>query len=170
MIFCGIDLAVSRPTHIALMYNKKILVYEVNTDFEIIEKCEGLITAIDSPLSFGRKSYRKVDLKMIKLGYKVLPPTWMKNLVIRAINLSKYLKLLETHPTSSAKNLKLSWKEFSNKKDVFDAVLCVLVPFAIELGYYVEISDDDGVIYLISQDFPYKVIRLSENSFLVIEK
>lgn len=159
-IYCGIDLAVKRKTAVGLLIENKIKVYFVSTDDEILELCsKAKITAIDSPLSYS-KGFRQIDREMLKLGLKVLPPSFMPSLVERGIKLSKKLNSIETHPTSSMKLMKINWKDYTSIKDEFDAVLCVITAYLYDNGEAKAIKAKDGEIYLI--DKKMKIVK--ENS------
>lgn len=168
MKFCGIDLAVVRPSSIGILENNIVSVSEVSTDEEIYETCnDAKVVSIDSPLSHSR-GFREVDKEMIRRGYRVLPPSWMKSLVERAINIKGLLNttVIETHPTSSMKNLNLNWKELANKKDTVDAVMCALVSAYYYIRKAVEISSHDGTIYILPKD-NIKIVKLYDNSFRI---
>ncbi|MCY0859301.1 MAG: DUF429 domain-containing protein [Sulfolobaceae archaeon] len=171
--YCGIDLAVKRKTYVALLLKKQegieVHVFPKNNDEEIIEYCEGSeVVAIDSPLSYT-KGFREVDKEMIRRGYKVLPPSWMNSLVERALNLSKaFNKVIETHPTSSAKNLGLNWKDYSKVKDEFDALLCSLVAYLYDRKEAMEIKAVDGRIYLVPKGYSVKIMRVNDSTFKLL--
>jgi len=149
------------------MKENRIEVREVISDEEIIQLCKNTLVAIDSPLSLS-KGYRRVDIEMIKRGYRVLPPSFMTSLVKRAMNLSKELRVIETHPTSSAKNLGLYWRDFTKVKDEFDAVLCALAAFSYDVGIAQKIEAEDGVIYLVPNDFKYKIKKINNKEYIII--
>ncbi|MFP3217256.1 DUF429 domain-containing protein [Acidianus sp.] len=147
------------------MINDRIEVKFLATDEEIINYCkDAKVTSIDSPLSLS-KGFREVDKKMIRNGYKVLPPSFMASLVKRAIKLSSLLpNVIETHPTSSMKNLGINWKEYAKKKDEIDAVICAITAYAYDNHIVLKISANDGVIYLLPKGFP-KPIKVSEGYY-----
>ncbi|BDC19386.1 hypothetical protein [Acidianus sp. HS-5] len=149
------------------MIDNIIQVKFLSTDEEIIDYCkDAKLVAIDSPLSMS-KGFREVDKKMIRSGYKVLPPSFMKSLVERAIRISKLLpSVIETHPTSSMKNLGINWKEYTKKKDEIDAVICAITAYAYDNKMVFKISDVDGIIYLLPKAFP-KPIKVSENYYIL---
>lgn len=167
MKFCGIDLAVKRPSAVGVLENDVVCVKELMKDEEIYEECkDSVVVSIDSPLSHS-KGYREVDKEMIRRGYRVLPPSWMISLVDRAIRLSSLFKtVIETHPTSSLKNLGIDWRKYSNKKDIIDAVVCALVSYYFYLGKAVEISANDGKIYILPP-MKLKIIKINENCFRI---
>ncbi|MEM0373567.1 MAG: DUF429 domain-containing protein [Sulfolobaceae archaeon] len=146
-----------------------ISVKKLMSDEEIINECRNALSAIDSPLLLSN-GFRKVDIEMIRKGYRVLPPSFMKSLVERAIRISREIKVIETHPTSSAKNLGLNWREFTNIKDEFDAVLCVLAAFSYHIGIAQKVEAEDGEIYLVPKDFDYKIKKLNNERYILIKK
>ena len=174
---CGLDLAgkESNPSGVAFVTNGCLEEYLVlYSDEEIISKILAnnvSVVAIDAPLSHA-KGYRKVDLKMIKKGFKLLPPGWkgMKMLVKRAINIKKAIEskgivVIETHPLSALKNtgilnLKESLSAFVNlkdadltglSKDIIDAIICSAVAWAYIKNEIEIISDIDGEIVLLKR-------------------
>lgn len=172
-IYCGIDLAVRRKSAVAKIEDNKrdeVIIHTnfLNTNEEIVQYCKGSkVIAIDSPLSLSQ-GYRNVDKEMIRKGYRVLPPSFMKSLVLRALALISYFpnsKVIETHPTSSLKKLGINWRTFSNVKDEVDAVVCVLVAYSYDLGIAEKISSNDGEIYLLPKN-----IKLEKMSSFYIAK
>ncbi len=160
-------MAVKRKTAVGKMIDNSIKVKFLSTDEEIIEYCrDAKIVAIDSPLSMS-KGFREVDKKMIRNGYKVLPPSFMRSLVERAIRLSTLLpNVIETHPTSSMKNLGINWKDYTKKKDEIDAVICAITAYAYDNKVACKISDIDGTIYLLPKAFS-KPIKVSEYYYIL---
>ena len=165
-MYCGIDLAVKRKTAIGVLEKYEIQIVEVYTNEEIINLCsKAKVVAIDSPLSHSN-GFRNVDKAMIRNGYKVLPPSFMKKLVDRAIELSKQLgNVIETHPTSSMKNINMNWKEFHVIKDYVDAAICAAVAMAYDNGCAMEIEANDGKIYLLKKSFPYRLEKVDDFRF-----
>ena len=129
------------------------------------------VVAIDAPLSHA-KGYRKVDLKMKKLGFKVLPPGWrsMKLLVDRAIKLKNILedrgvRVIETHPLSALRSsgysnveqliselgvtIDIKNKHLLEIKDVVDAIIAAIVAKLYLESKTLKVSDVDGTIHLI---------------------
>lgn len=159
-MYCGIDLAVRRKTAVGILINNEIKIIELTINEEIIESCNrAKVNAIDSPLSH-HNGFRNVDRELIKRKLKVLPPSFMKKLVERAIQLKDRLNnVIETHPTSSMKLIGLNWRELHEIKDYVDAALCAMTAMAYDLGYAEEIKADDGTIYLLSTKFPYEIKR-----------
>lgn len=174
---CGLDLAgkESNPSGLAFVTNGCLEEYLIlYSDEEIISKILASnvsVLAIDAPLSHA-KGYRKVDLKMIKKGFKLLPPGWkgMKMLVRRAINIKKAVEgkgivVIETHPLSALKNtgitgLKESLNAFINlkntdltslPKDIIDAIICSAVAWAYIRNEVEIISDVDGEVVLLKK-------------------
>ncbi|MGB9740430.1 MAG: DUF429 domain-containing protein [Candidatus Bathyarchaeia archaeon] len=121
----GIDLAgkPENPTGLAFWKQKVVKTYLVHTDNEIlasIKKFKPSIVAIDAPLKLPKAgNLRKADMEMIKMGYRVFPPTLpaMKTLTKRAEELNKQIteegyKTIEVHPTSSRKALNMPPKDW----------------------------------------------------------
>ena len=169
MKFCGIDLAVKRPSTVGILEGGIICVKELMTNEEIYKECkDALVISIDSPLSHS-SGYREVDKLMRRMGYKVLPPSWMRSLVDRAISLQKMFSnvtVIETHPTSSMKNVNINWKEIDKSKDVVDAIMCALVSLYYYKNIAVEISASDGKIYLLPKG-GLKIERLGNKCFKI---
>jgi|YelNatPaOPRAMG01_1025707.scaffolds.fasta_scaffold70649_2 predicted nuclease with RNAse H fold len=125
--------------------------------------------AVDSPLTLPSrgKHFREVDLKLVKMGYRVLPPSWasMKKLTVRAINLVKELKslgilVIETHPTSSLRSSGCdSFDELAGKlhlelsrelsKDEKDAVIAAVTCAFHLLNKDIVVKDEDGEIAIL---------------------
>ncbi|BFH72432.1 hypothetical protein SJAV_03760 [Sulfurisphaera javensis] len=168
MKFCGIDLAVKRPSAVGILEGDIVCVKELISNDEIYEECKNsLVVSIDSPLTYSN-GFRNVDREMIRRGYKVLPPSWMKSLVERAITLKNMFKttVIETHPTSSMKNISLNWKSLANKKDIVDAVLCSLVSLYYYIGKAEEISSIDGKIYILPKE-KISITKIGNNCFKI---
>ncbi len=175
----GLDLAAleKRSTGIAVICNNElILIGIVHKDeeiFEIFDKYRVKVIAIDAPLSHA-KGYRKVDLKMKRLGFKVLPPGWssMKMLVDRALKVKslfekKNIKVIETHPLSALRssgahnlnellkymgiNIAVKNRELLKIRDVADAVIAAIVAKCYIESRILVVEDVDGAIYLIPQ-------------------
>lgn len=136
-----------------------------------------IVIAIDAPFSFSVKGgYRYVDLKMISLGYRVLPPNMggMRNLTNRAIELIKILKhhlefvdIIETHPRSALKSSKcptiqhllsvldIDFTIFNNNlvnnKDIVDAIIASVVAYGYVKNTSLAVEDVDGVIWILKK-------------------
>ncbi len=171
----GLDLAGSprRPSGYAVACSAKLTDYGiVYADDEVLEKLRGArVVAIDAPLSLPKsgRGFRKVDLKLIRMGYRVLPPTMpgMRMLTERAIALAKRLehegvKVIETHPRSAWMNsgcgneLEAASKILANVprggrllRDVVDAIVAAAVAWTYMVGRAVRVEAQDGVIYLL---------------------
>ena len=174
---CGLDLAgkEKNPSGIAFVVNgvlKEYMLLHSNEEIvsKIIEKRVSVV-AVDAPLSHA-EGFRKVDLKMIKKGFKLLPPGWksMKLLVERAVKIKNLLEkekitVIETHPLSAYKNtgvgdLRSALKHFINlrgvdveklPKDIIDAIICAAVAWAYVIGEVEVVSDVDGKIFLLKK-------------------
>ncbi|MEM4482097.1 MAG: DUF429 domain-containing protein [Desulfurococcaceae archaeon] len=124
MVICaGIDLAASetRISGVTLAFSddpldiKIIKTAKLYKDREILEtaiRYKASLVAVDSPLSLPlRGNYREVDLKLKRMGFNVLPPSWsaMRALTARASRLVEAIRGLgaeavETHPSSCLKS------------------------------------------------------------------
>lgn len=151
----------------ALLDWPRATVDDLANDDEIIDVCKkATVTGIDAPLSMS-KGFRAVDKQMIRMGFRVLPPSWMKTLTLRAISLCSHIPMcIETHPTSSAKNMGL--KIEVRPKDHLDAVLAALAAFAFNKDESLEVMGEDGSIYLVPPSYTVEVT--GKNSFLITER
>ena len=131
-IIVGIDLAgVSKnPTGWTLWRNKAVSACHLYSNNEIIRESvtpKPTIIAIDAPLSLPKKGMmRKADMQMHKLGYPVFPPRFraMEKLTLRAIEISQKIikdgfSIIEVHPTSTRKALKMPPKDWSKVQKGF---------------------------------------------------
>jgi len=126
-IIAGIDLAATplNSTGWATLKNRVISASHLFSDEEIMDKVlnsNPTLVAVDAPLSLPkeRRFTRKADREMHKRGYPVLPPRFktMEELTTRAIKLTQKIKckgfdIIEVHPTSTRKALKMSTKDWS---------------------------------------------------------
>ena len=111
MKFCGVDLAAKEknPTGLAMIDGKKVRVWTIHTDEEIIEKIideKPVIVAIDAPLTTRVDRY--ADKYLRKYGALSLKIPAMMTLAKRALNLVAKLndtKVIEVFPTATAKIL-----------------------------------------------------------------
>lgn len=149
-----------------------VFVGEACTDDEItriLMKHNVRVVAIDAPLNMpmAGKHFREVDLKLIKMGYKVLPPSWasMRKLAERAIRLMEELKnqgvlVIETHPASSLKSSGCgSFDVLAQRlglnvprglsRDEIDAVISAIVCAFHMLGADVVVKSRDGEISIL---------------------
>ncbi len=173
VIVAGLDLRArsDKPTGIAFLKdNKLVFVSKTYTDEEIIAlltRYKPLVVALDAPLSHAN-GFREVDKKMIRQGYRVLPPGWksMKMLVSRALRIKALLSdkgiyVIETHPRSSLKSSGCSIEELLGmvgiekerirclSRDEVDAVVAALTAYYYVRGEYVSVKDVDGEIILL---------------------
>lgn len=131
-IIIGIDLAGTpkNPTGWTLWKHKTISACHLYNNKEIIKNSttqQPTIIAIDAPLSLPTKgTMRKADLQMHKHGYPVLPPRFpaMQKLTLRAIEISQKIikngfNIIEVHPTSTRKALKMPIKDWNQVQRVF---------------------------------------------------
>lgn len=131
-IIVGIDLAgkATNPTGWAMLRNKTISTCHLHHDEEILKRsinCDPKIIAVDAPLSMPKKAImRKADKEMHKRGYPVFPPRFpaMEKLTLRAIRIVRELtrrrfKVIEVHPTSTRKALKMPTKDWKKIQTIF---------------------------------------------------
>jgi predicted nuclease with RNAse H fold len=179
MMIAGLDLAAnprrcsgyaSMDLNERAISNVKCLYDDENILSEMLKDKVKLV-AIDAPLS-PEPTFRDVDRRAIRGGYRVLPPTLgaMRMLVARAWKLYEALsikgvKVIETHPKSA---LKASGEESVEAllskmgirldadnsvllvKDLRDAIISLVVAYCYQSRTrLMEIKGKDGVIYLI---------------------
>lgn len=134
-IIVGIDLAgvAKNPTGWALLKNKAIFTSHLYHDEEILKRstdCRPNIIAVDAPLSLPKKStMRKADREMHKRGYPVFPPRFpaMEKLTLRAVRMvqeiqRRGLNVIEVHPTSTRKALKMPTKDWKKIHQIFTRI------------------------------------------------
>ena len=131
-IIIGIDLAgmPKNPTGWALWKNKVISTCHLYENKEILEqltKIKPVLVAIDAPLSLPKEgAMRKADREMYRRGYPVFPPRFsaMKKLTLRARKITQQIKreelhIIEVHPTSTRKALKMPAKDWKEIQSIF---------------------------------------------------
>ncbi|MFB0501326.1 MAG: DUF429 domain-containing protein [Candidatus Bathyarchaeia archaeon] len=131
-VIIGIDLAgvEKNPTGWVLWKNKVIstcYLYENQEILEHLTKFESTLIAVDAPLSLPKKgTMRKVDREMYKQGYPVFPPRFpvMEKLTLRAMKITQQIKreqlhIIEVHPTSTRKALKIPTKGWEQIQNIF---------------------------------------------------
>ena len=146
-MYCGVDLAVKRRSTVAFFDGKGsgYLIEIGNADLpDVVKVCK--VIAVDSPLTPG-KGYRDFERCMLRMGLKVFPTSFLKDLYKTAVELFRGGNAIETHPRSS---FKLSRVEILNagSKDEEDAIIASLVAFLHTRGLDYEIVGSDGVIHL----------------------
>lgn len=180
VVFCsGIDLTTreSKPSGISVIsVNAKehlelVFVGKVKRDEEILELLSEYrvkAVAVDSPLSLPTSGfYRKLDLELIRMGFRVLPPAWktMRELTLRAVRLATALRalgveVLETHPFSCMKSSQCRSFDSLVKalgltvprkldKDERDSVIAALACVFHQLGKSFLISANEGFMVLL---------------------
>ena len=126
-IIAGVDLAATplNPTGWATLKGRVVSACHLFSDKEIVSKiieCKPTLIAVDAPLSLpkNKKFTRKADREMQKRGYPVFPPRFrtMEKLTVRAIKLTQRVRsegfdVIEVHPASSRKALRMPTKEWS---------------------------------------------------------
>ena len=131
-IIIGIDLAgvEKNPTGWALWKNKVVSTCHLYENQEILEhltKFEPTVIAIDAPVSLPKKgAMRKADKEMYRRGYPVFPPRFpaMEKLTLRAMKIIQQIKrdelhIIEVHPTSTRKALKIPTKDWEKIQNIF---------------------------------------------------
>jgi predicted nuclease with RNAse H fold len=131
-VIVGIDLAgaSNNPTGWAVWINKRVSACHLYDDEQILKcstECEPDLIAIDSPLSLPKEgAMRKADKEMYKRGYPVFPPRFpaMERLTLRAMKLTQQmvgrgLKVIEVHPASTRKALKMPTKDWNKIQEIF---------------------------------------------------
>ena len=131
-VIIGIDLAgvEKNPTGWALWKNKVISTCHLYENQEILEhltKFEPTLITIDAPLSLPKKgTMRKADREMYRHGYPVFPPRFpaMEKLTLRAMKIAQQIKreklhIIEAHPTSTRKALKIPTKDWKKIQNIF---------------------------------------------------
>lgn len=124
--FCGIDLASfeKNPTGISVLEidkNQKIKVkavtelYSNQEIIDFIKKYNPIITAIDAPFGLGTRSFRECETRLLALGYKLMPPSFLMDLVKRVQKIKPEIKgkLIEVHPNTSKKAIGLELVDFN---------------------------------------------------------
>ncbi len=164
-IFCGLDLSIKRRSSIAKIIVENnfinIKIYRLHTLSEIIDviqECD--ILSIDAPFNLSN-GYREVEREMIRKGLRIFPPNFIKDLVIKNIEILERLRqrnfagiIIETHPRSSER-LSMIRTLLDNifrdnlSRDDRDAIICAITSLAYELGEYIVFRAEDGEIYLL---------------------
>jgi len=120
-LFAGLDLAGTERNEsgfVVLEESRLVFQQALYTDSDILKNVLMFgpdIVAIDSPLSFPGKhrGYRECDRELIKLGFKVFPPDFIRSLTRRGIKLAGMLKrrgvpCIEVFPSASQKIMELT--------------------------------------------------------------
>lgn len=131
-VIIGIDLAgvPKNPTGWASWKNKMISTCHLYENGEILEqltKIKPALVAIDAPLSPPKVgTMRKADREMYRRGYPVFPPRFpaMEQLTLRARKITQQIKrgeldIIEVHPTSTRKALKMPAKDWKEIQSIF---------------------------------------------------
>jgi len=151
-VIIGIDLAgvPKNPTGWASWKNKMISTCHLYENKEILKhltKIKPVLVAIDAPLSLPKEgAMRKSDREMYRRGYPVFPPRFpaMEKLTLRAMKITQQIKrgelhIIEVHPTSTRKALKMPAKNLKEIQLIFiqlglegNLKTCVLTPHEID--------------------------------------
>lgn len=148
MRVAGVDLAVVRPSAIAVMDDCELLAYlsamELEEIVESLRPYRPLVVAIDAPLTRPDGWLRDVERELRKMGYKLLPPLLgpMAKLTERGIKLAQMLgNAIEVHPRTSMRAMGLDPRSLRDKykpptRDHLDAVVAALTALAYLRGLY----------------------------------
>ena len=138
----------------------------------LLSKGFEVVVAIDAPLTTARdgKGFRQVDRELLKMGYRVLPLSFvgMAKLTKRAIELSKTLRALgvrvvETHPRSALRSsgcesveqlvraLGIEGEISYSNRDLLDSIVCAVVALCLDNGCAYEVRASDGSIWLLKR-------------------
>jgi predicted nuclease with RNAse H fold len=144
----GVDLAVVRPSAIAVMDDCELVAYlsamELEEIVSALSPYRPAVVAVDAPLSKPDGWLRDVERELRKLGYRLLPPLLgpMAKLTERGIRLAQMLgNAIEVHPKTSLRAMGLDPQLVYSRyrpptKDHFDAVLAALTALAYLKGLY----------------------------------
>ncbi|MCS7111212.1 MAG: DUF429 domain-containing protein, partial [Ignisphaera sp.] len=173
-IYIGIDLAAkeSRCSGFAYIVCRDVCRIEESRcmyrDDDILNAIAKLCTdehsiyiSIDAPFSLGI-GMRKIDKKMLSMGFRVFPPgfSYMRLLTARAANILNRLRMVgvvnvyETHPRSTIinsgcssvrellKRLNIEYNINVDRlnRDLSDAIICAAVSYCIDNGCYIKIE------------------------------
>lgn len=186
----GLDLAgrPENPSGVALLRGCVLRTSLVHEDPEIEELCEGArLVAVDAPLSLPeRGSLRPSDLFLIRMGFRVFPPTFagMRSLTLRGISLSRKLRkkgvrVIEVHPRTSGRILfgtpcreewarllgRRGWRILGGKgSHELDACVSALTGLLHLQGKTVEVGEKGGKITLPATSWaPYPEAKACTN-------
>ncbi|MFN3805293.1 MAG: DUF429 domain-containing protein [Pyrobaculum sp.] len=150
MYVAGVDLAVARPSAVAVMRGCEAAALTwARGDWEIVEAAApAAVVAIDAPLSLppGGRGLRDVERELRRLGYRLLPPLMgsMRRLTERGIRLSKMfgVEVIEVHPLTSLKAMGLTRGDLAahygvKSRDLVDAIAAALTALAYLEGGFV---------------------------------
>lgn len=150
-IYVGVDLAIARPSAIAVLEGCELYFYALAEADDEIKRIAELakpdVIAIDAPLSRPERGVREIEKRLAAKGFRLLPPLMgpMAQLTNRGIELAKSLaeiaEVIEIHPTTSAKSMGIKKEDVSRKyrvkdKDVVDAIIAALTAIAYKAGEY----------------------------------
>lgn len=148
MRVAGVDLAVVRPSAIAVLDGCELAAYlsamELEDIVSSLSPYRPAVVAIDAPLSKPEGWLRDVERELLRLGYRLLPPLMgpMARLTERGMRLARMLgNAIEVHPKTSLKAMGLEPGLIYSRyrpptKDHFDAVLAALTALAYLKGLY----------------------------------
>ncbi len=188
-VIAGIDLAVTRPSTIAVLSESGCIeVRHLKFNELISELSHARLVAVDAPLSLPNEgAFRDFERALLKRGYRLLPLslTSMRKLANIGIELKNILEnegvvVLETHPASAKRALGLSdddlvnimkklrfCKKLPRNKDEIDALVCLLVALLYVNGKTEEIKGEEGSMVLPLLGVRYEELELCcfQNTF-----
>ena len=150
----GIDLAVRRRSSLAFMLGCEVVgLADLYAD-EVVEAVSSWgadVVAIDAPLSEPppHTINRDVEVLARRIGLRLLPPGYgpMRDLTRLGISIANRLRsvtnVIEVHPSSSARLLKLDRRRLSRMLggvDHVDAVISAVTALTYLLGRYIEVG------------------------------
>lgn len=153
----GIDLAGSERKWTGIcIFSKSVFITRLKSDDEIIamlKRYKPVVVAIDAPLTFTGKPFRKCDRKLMREGVRMLPLTLpgMRELAKRSIRLKNALEkigcnVIETYPYPLRGEIEAPQNLTRDEKDAY---LCAYVALRYLEGNFKEYKNDDGRIILI---------------------
>lgn len=152
-VVAGVDLAVKRPSAIALFSGCDLLAYASALGVEDLVNALRVFrpaaVAVDAPLSKPSGGHlRDVEVELRRLGYRLLPPLLggMAQLTERGIELARALgNAIEVHPRTSMAAMEISAGYIKSRykpptADHLDAVAAALTALSYLAGKYKRIG------------------------------
>ncbi len=155
MFFAGVDLALVRPTAIAVLGECELvtLAWALGDGdiLRVLSLWKPRVVAIDAPLSTppGGRGLRDVERELRRLGHRLLPPMMgpMRKLTERGMELAKRIEseVIEVHPLTSLRAMGLAKREVAQhfgveSPDLVDAIAAALTAYAYHRGYYTRVG------------------------------
>ncbi len=162
--YAVVDLRTMSLVKVSCLYSDEEIVSSVLSD-------EAGVVGVDSPVT-REPRFRSLDREMVRMGFRVLPPTLghMRKLTARGWGLYERLtaegvEVIETHPRSALKSsgagdcFELAeslgvdpgvYRTRSLRRDLRDAIVSALVALCYVLGNcLLTVSAEDGTLYLV---------------------